>query len=414
MNQYKALMAGFAAVIGLGGVAAYNGAFSLPIPFAQELVQKPEQPVSVEIAKVNPSKSITPAAIEPAKTKNTEILTGESASPMQQAPAFDILRVESNGSVLVAGKAEKGALVEVLSGTDVLGAIKAQANGDFAIVIEDRLKPGDYQLVLRQTLPDGRSANSIETATVSVPDKPAGPVLALVETPGKPSRIITTPQAQILATAQITDPATPVAGQATAPADGSVQIEDISVKIEAVETEGNSVFVNGAAKGLASVRIYTNDVILGETKSLQGGRFVLQIQKEITPGDYIVRAEGLAGDGVTVLARAVVPFTRRSADNVAAFASPKASGNQDNVAAPQASAIDNKMAVTIRRGDTLWQISRRIYGRGIRYSTIYLANKDAIGNPNRIFPGQSVTIPEASLDGEEASTEEIKKRANGE
>ena len=38
-------------------------------------------------------------------------------------------------------------------------------------------------------------------------------------------------------------------------------------------------------------------------------------------------------------------------------------------------------SVIIRRGDTLWQISLRIYGKGVRYTTIYLANEDEIEKP---------------------------------
>src|SRR5690606_4934226 len=40
----------------------------------------------------------------------------------------------------------------------------------------------------------------------------------------------------------------------------------------------------------------------------------------------------------------------------------------------QAPLIDSHNSVIIRRGDTLWQISRRVYGQGVRYTTIYLAN----------------------------------------
>ena len=49
--------------------------------------------------------------------------------------------------------------------------------------------------------------------------------------------------------------------------------------------------------------------------------------------------------------------------------------------------------VIIRRGDTLWQISRRTYGRGIRYTTIYLANSEQISDPNLILPGQVFDVP---------------------
>ena len=51
-------------------------------------------------------------------------------------------------------------------------------------------------------------------------------------------------------------------------------------------------------------------------------------------------------------------------------------------------------AVIIRRGDSLWRISRRVYGHGVRYSTIYLANQEQIRDPDRIWPGQVFRMPE--------------------
>ncbi len=58
---------------------------------------------------------------------------------------------------------------------------------------------------------------------------------------------------------------------------------------------------------------------------------------------------------------------------------------------PKLQSVDG--AVIIRRGDTLWRISRRVYGRGVRYSTIYLANQDQIRDPDRIWPGQVFNVP---------------------
>ena len=65
-------------------------------------------------------------------------------------------------------------------------------------------------------------------------------------------------------------------------------------------------------------------------------------------------------------------------------------------------------SVIIRRGDTLWQISRRIYGQGVRYTTIYLANQQQIANPNLIEPGQIFGVPKDSLPDDEA--EKIHRR----
>jgi nucleoid-associated protein YgaU len=60
-------------------------------------------------------------------------------------------------------------------------------------------------------------------------------------------------------------------------------------------------------------------------------------------------------------------------------------------------------SVIIRRGDTLWQISRRVYGgQGVRYTTIYLANQDQIANPDVIQPGQIFGVPKKALPDPEA------------
>ena len=48
----------------------------------------------------------------------------------------------------------------------------------------------------------------------------------------------------------------------------------------------------------------------------------------------------------------------------------------------------------IRRGDNLWTIARRVYGQGVKYTTIYEANTGQIRDPNRIYPGQVFALPE--------------------
>lgn len=49
---------------------------------------------------------------------------------------------------------------------------------------------------------------------------------------------------------------------------------------------------------------------------------------------------------------------------------------------------------TVVKGDCLWNIAKKFYGSGAKYTTIYNANKGVIGgNPNLIYPGQVLTIP---------------------
>jgi len=49
----------------------------------------------------------------------------------------------------------------------------------------------------------------------------------------------------------------------------------------------------------------------------------------------------------------------------------------------------------IQAGDTLSAIAKRHYGNANDWRKIYEANRDVIKNPDLIYPGQKITIPEA-------------------
>ena len=49
---------------------------------------------------------------------------------------------------------------------------------------------------------------------------------------------------------------------------------------------------------------------------------------------------------------------------------------------------------TVKKGDCLWNIAKKYLGNGAKYNLIYNANKDKIKNPNLIYVGQVLTIPQ--------------------
>ncbi|MCK3775369.1 LysM peptidoglycan-binding domain-containing protein [Ensifer sesbaniae] len=482
-------------------------------------------------------------------------------------PGFDVLRVEPDGSTVIAGHAQPGSKLEILSGDAVVGTADVGATGDFAAVFDKPLPAGDYQLTLRSTGEDGAVKTSEEVATVSVPKDPSGQLLAMVSKPGEASRLITTPEAAKGETAQTTDgkPAevasqTPLAtGDASSAPAKAVGVPGLQVT--AVEIEGSKMFVAGSAKPHALVRVYADEKLIGEIKADDKGNFVVDGEVELTVGSHIIRADMLNEDGTKVAMRASVPFDRPAGSQVAAVApsgTPSATAGLDGVraeagkalallkglyangkvpsgeqlaaarsateialksladfrladssdqalaaaasraskaatdalaalkAAPQdapsvASALakvdatvgpvlaergsatpasggqaqlkdapapgelakvmgagsavagdasttpaqgteaaaaapqqegpqtvqqeplkESKSSVVIRRGDTLWQISRRVYGAGLRYTTIYLANQDQIEDPDRIRPGQVFGVPDKALPDDES------------
>ena len=91
-------------------------------------------------------------------------------------------------------------------------------------------------------------------------------------------------------------------------------------------------------------------------------------------------------------------------DNMTVAAPAPAAAAPEVPEAPQAGAAGEEVSATaeddapktytVQSGDTLWKISEEMYGKGSKYMKIFEANTDLLENPDRIFPGQKLVIPE--------------------
>ncbi len=514
-----------------------------------------------ETAKADPQATApsTPSATSPAPA-SAPATAPASQNAAADTPTFDVLRVEPDGSAVIAGHAIPNSTLEITNGTSVIAKVDVGPSGDFAAVLDKPLPPGDHQLVLKATAKDGKVVTSEEIATVSVPADKNGKLLAMVTKPGKASRLIAVPEeANKVASAQAgSQPVAPVTGTeapASAPAapqPGTVASAPASagtapmaaapamsseLQITAVEIEGSKIFIAGVTKTGRQVRGSADGTIVGQAQAGGDGHFVIDGSANLTVGDHRIAVEALGSNG-QVLVRVEVPFNRPAGDQVAAVASPSPAspvtiadgGAFDNLrgqvakafsllknlyeagkvptlesmaaarsstgialqslaeyrlpagasinateavgvtaghanAARQAlealprdvaavgAALDNltkliteavgpvlaqqfggapqtmasaggmrtieqapltqsdRSSVIIRRGDTLWQIARRAYGQGVRYTTIYLANEAQIANPDIIQPGQIFGVPEEFRpDSEELHRERLQHR----
>ncbi len=208
----------------------------------------------------------------------------------------------------------------------------------------------------------------------------AGSVVSLVQETTKQgeAKPVTDPQ----------DPALPV----PAP-----QNPDHFVTIEAVEAEtAGALYAAGASNPGTTIRVYFDGELIGETRAGDEGRWLLETDRKLSAGKYAVRVEQVVPQDGNVRARREVSFTRSEelvslipATNSAKTDRPDSDGTSQTASnAPQ---LPN--AVIIRKGDNLWSISRRLYGSGTRYTTIYGANGNQIRNPSLIYPGQVFILP---------------------
>lgn len=506
INPLKAFLFAAGGTVAAAGTAYISGAldpYLHPTPPAKvAALTRPEAPKPADPGTEGrlpaPAVPAAPAAA-PQATAPAAPATEAPAAPAPAAPAaagpiaptFDVVRVEGNGSIVIAGNATPNSKVEILNGSTVLGSTVAGPDGAFVIVLDDPLKPGDYTIALRSAVGTVVTV-SVQTAVVSVPKNAAGQVLAMVEEPGKPAELLTVPAPETKPAAPATGdqaaaPAAPAAEVPAAPAPAApapavveaapapaapatppaAVVAEPKIVVEAVEIDGNKIFVAGLADPGRKVRAYANDILLGDAQTSPDGHFLVEAKRDIPVGSYTIRVDGLDADGVKVVARAAVPFEREPGEAVAAVApggtkpaetkpaAPAAAeapvapapapaapapavaaapagtapatpaapateapavvaaatppGDVPEVVAPKLEHADG--AVIIRRNDTLWRISRRVYGHGVRYSTIYLANQDQIRDPDRIWPGQVFKVPQKSKEGEAADLKAMGEQA---
>jgi nucleoid-associated protein YgaU len=364
-----------------------------------------------------------PAAVQP---------SAPAAGP--KPPEFDIVRVTPSGETVVAGRAPGAARVELLDQGKVVAGEKVDRNGEF-VLLPPTLGEGDHLLALRIT-PEGQPAVS-SNQSVAVAVRPGtSPVVTLAE-PGKPSVVLAAPA-----------PGPPVNKPATAAAPISGQVTIQTAEVEA----GGHFFATGTAPPGSTVRLYLNGSHIADAASEKEGKWSLTINKGVSGGKYALRAD-VVGEQGKVISRAEVPFDAPAALAAAAptvSSPPKASqpltvppaaetaaaARPTSQSAPEASrpssspglvaepsptpavslapgaapaqtgtsvaannpaanpVVPEISAATVTRGDSLWRISRRYLGKGMRYTVIYEANSSQIRNPNLIYAGQVLVMPQ--------------------
>lgn len=351
-------------------------------------------------------------------------------------PTFDIVRVEPDGNAVLAGLAAPGNQIEIMSGDQVLARAYANSAGEWALVLDEPLSVGGHQIAVRSISSDAEEPLiSVQNVTVSVPEQAVESAIVMLDEPGEPSTIWQSPATVIRPetpeqSAALTD-VEPLAETNSVPSasvaedsEGDVATDSPDspdsvveptqpdrtqeaplVTVEAVETDGaEDLLVSGASRPNASVRLFLDNKLVGETVAGPVGRWQMQTDHSVPKGRLLLRVEQVHPSSGAVLARREVPFERdpEIVGSLAATFDPDNAINDDirgDIASGRDTAqisgvMSRSQRVVVGKGDNLWTIARRIYGSGVRYTTLYSANEDQIRNPATVFPDQVLLIPD--------------------
>ncbi|MFP3944475.1 MAG: LysM peptidoglycan-binding domain-containing protein [Alphaproteobacteria bacterium] len=302
--------------------------------------------LTIRLLDTAPGRGKPPAEVaapaEPAKEP-------EAAPPVNEVaqgvlPTFDIVRVDRTGSAVLAGRSQPGAKVRLYAnGKEITGA-SANKRGEWTMVVETPLEAGNQELTLKATLKDGEALASEQKVVVAVPARADEVPLVVLDQPGAASRVLQGPGVE--------------------PEEGALALSSVDY-----DKEGG-IILSGQAEPETALRIYLDNDELGTAQADGEGRWTLKVEESVLPGVYTLRVDELTGKG-KVARRVELPFERASPEDLK-FAEGK---------------------VVVQPGNSLWRISRFIYGEGLRYTVIYEANRNQIRDPDLIYPGQIFQVP---------------------
>ena len=251
-------------------------------------------------------------------------------------PAFDIVRMEK-GEAVIAGTAGVGAEVFITDNNKLLGSEKADENGQWVFIPKKPLAVGNRKLSL-YIVKDGKKIYAKQSAVLHVSRKSNDEVALLVG--GKKSKVLKAPKGENI---------------------GALRVAKIDYN------EEGSFNVEGLAVKNSKVNIYMNNQFVQTVETNEFGIFTLSTKYEIQSGKaQVIRADMLSSKG-RVLRRVAYKFTPVFYEGA------------------------NDMTV-IKKGDCLWNIAFREYGRGSLYVILFEANKSQIKDPNKIYVGQVFSV----------------------
>ncbi len=291
----------------------------------------------------NLPQDVTQETVAPAPIADGDELPPPAADLVM--PTFDIVRVDQTGEAVIAGRATPGTTVEVRANGDVIGTTTADQRGEWTMIVETPLDEGDQELVITSIDDNGWSINSEQVVVVAVPDRPDELPLVVLSTPDQPSQVLQAPQDGVR--------------------QGSLVLSSVDY-----DDQGNVIFAGEADAG-APVRVYVGDRPVGATRANEEGQWMVQPVDPILPGLYTLRVDLLSEEDGSVLERIEVPFERALPSDV----------------------VLRGGHVVVQPGNSLWRISRAVYGEGVRYTVIYEANAEQIRDPDLIYPGQIFDVP---------------------
>lgn len=410
-------------------------------------------PVATESGQEDPPiEKSNPSSIEE-NTEQAEPASEEDPEVVQVEFSLDTARVDADGLVTLAGRAAKGATVEVLVDENLIGTIAVGQDGNFASIFELnsseeirvlvlRIKTGEQFAYADQSiviLPSQIKGNAVEN-DLQVSEGDAGLESSVGAPSVETSDVDNSTVSQEQKTAKTEESFNLESKEALVENQKDVEQAELVVNIDESADPNLSNSDDDKSDKTANVALDSDGEITPSKPKVvvadSDGVKVLQDEQAIT--DQLA-LDSIAYDpfgNVTVGGRSspsglvrfyvnneaisaaktnkegywetdlsdIVPgtYTLRidqlslKGDVISRLESPFKREDREKLAkliAPSTSPARINI-ITVQPGNTLWAIARKRYGDGLLYVRVFEANRDKIKDPDLIYPGQLFDLPD--------------------
>jgi len=290
----------------------------------------------------------------------TASATGTTGSEAASALSIDLAQVKPNGAAVFAGSSPPNVRIFVYEGDILLGETVADANGEWVVILDKNLRPGDHLVSIGSTDASGNATVADIMLGIQVSEnKDERPLVALLpQTDSTPPRLLQSPDntdenGSIASKSKVADLPPALAPRSLAWKDAGALV------------------VSGVSRGGALVSALADDIDFGTVQVEADGSWQIAGKVNMDAAGWVMQFILHDSNG----------------DTVATYALPVATRDLSR-------GLDGSRMVVVQRGDALWRIAYSSYGEGIRFVDIVRRNAGAIKDPDLIFPNQIFTIPD--------------------
>jgi len=379
----------------VGGVLV---AIALSMVILDDETQQIEpQSQSIDLSKPAPvGAQPAPLAAEPTQTDPSIAPQANLRTVAATLPPLiiDLARVKPDGAAVFAGTAAPNAKISIFEGDILLGETIANGSGEWVIVLEKMLAPGQHLISVAMERPDGSTELADRSLAVEIyQDAESKPLVALLPEAAtdvpvliqSPDDVEPAQPASTTATVTVTpspvkpQPASTTATVTVTPSPAKPQPDIATTQLAAltptaiVWRDAGSILISGTSRGGIKVTATDPKRSFGEALVLADGDWQIAGSFDMSLTVKHLRFE-LYDEANRVIAHYDLPISARDL----------------------AKGQDGSPLIVVNKGDALWRIAYHQLGEGVKYVDIVRRNRQDISDPNLIYPKQIFAVPNAT------------------